>query len=62
MNKKRIVIFASGRGSNAAALYDAMQAGDIQGTLVAVICDHQNAQILKRAAEWQVPTLSLIHI
>ncbi len=57
MNKKRIVIFASGRGSNAAALYDAMQAEDIQGTLVAVICDHQNAQILKRAAEWQVPTV-----
>ena len=46
MNKKRIVIFASGRGSNAAALYDAMQAEDIQGTLVAVICDHQNLSLI----------------
>ena len=54
---KRLAVFAGGRGSNAAALYDAMQAGEINGTVVVVVSDNPKAKVLDRAAEWGVPTL-----
>lgn len=54
---KRIAIFASGRGSNAAALYEAIQAGTIQAQVVVVLSDHQEAPVLGRAAEWGVPSV-----
>lgn len=57
MNKKRILVFASGRGSNAEALHEAMEKGDIKGDLVGVICDHGEARVLARAEKWQVPTV-----
>ncbi|SUP44720.1 Phosphoribosylglycinamide formyltransferase [Veillonella criceti] len=54
---KRIAIFASGRGSNAAALYEAIQAGTIQAQVVVVLSDHQEVPVLGRAAEWGVPSV-----
>lgn len=54
---KRILIFASGRGSNAEALHEAAEKGIIAGTIVGVICDHGDAQVLKRAARWKVPVV-----
>lgn len=52
---KKLAIFASGRGSNAAALYDAMQAGEINGQVVVVVTDYKDAKVLERAAQWGVP-------
>ncbi|MDY3973979.1 MAG: phosphoribosylglycinamide formyltransferase [Veillonella caviae] len=52
---KKLAIFASGRGSNAAALYEAMQAGEINGEVVVVVTDQQDAKVLDRAKEWGVP-------
>ena len=52
---KRLAVFASGRGSNAAALYEAMKAGEINGQVVVVVSDHSDAKVLERAAEWGVP-------
>lgn len=54
---KRILIFASGRGSNAEALHEAVQKGVIAGSIVGVICDHGDAKVLERAARWNVPAV-----
>lgn len=51
MNKKRIVIFASGRGSNAEAIHEACENGTVNGEVVGVICDHAGAQVLERARQ-----------
>ena len=55
MNKKRILIFASGRGSNAEAIHEATVNGTVNGEVVGVICDHADAQVLQRAKRWNVP-------
>lgn len=52
---KRILIFASGRGSNAEALHEAAVDGTIKGMIVGVICDHHDAPVLQRAERWKVP-------
>lgn len=54
MNKK-ILIFASGRGSNAEAIWNACAEGTVKGSVVGVICDHAEAQVLDRAKRWGVP-------
>ena len=54
---KKILIFASGRGSNAEALHEACEAGDIAGEICGVISDHADAKVLQRAARWGVPTV-----
>ncbi len=55
MNKKRILIFASGRGSNAEAIHEATVNSTVNGEVVGVICDHADAQVLQRAKRWNVP-------
>ena len=59
MSKKRILIFASGRGSNAEAIHEAVINGTINGEVVGVICDHGDAQVLERARRWSVPATVL---
>lgn len=54
--QKRIVIFASGRGSNAEAIHEACENGTVNGEVVGVICDHAGAQVLERARRWNVPS------
>ena len=54
---KRIAVFASGRGSNAAALYEAIKQGEINAEVVVVLSDHADAPVLTRAKEWGVPTV-----
>lgn len=56
MNKK-ILIFASGRGSNAEAIHSACEDGTVKGTVVGVVCDHADAQVLERAKRWGVPAV-----
>ncbi|MDU7795909.1 MAG: phosphoribosylglycinamide formyltransferase [Veillonella parvula] len=48
--KKRLALFASGRGSNGEALYKAMQEGYINGEFVVIITDHGDAGIVERSA------------
>lgn len=57
---KRLAIFASGRGSNAQALYEAMKRGDIKGTLDVVVSDYEDAPVLHKAAAWHVPTIAVV--
>ena len=54
MNKK-ILIFASGRGSNAEAIYQATKEGTIKGQVTGLICDHKDAAVLKKAEDWGIP-------
>ena len=57
MLKKKIVIFASGRGSNAIALHEAMEQGIIRGEVQALVCDIPNAPVIKTAQSWGVPVI-----
>lgn len=53
--KKRLALFASGRGSNGEALYKAMQEGLIKGEFVIIITDHADAGIVERSKGWGIP-------
>lgn len=57
MSKKNMVIFASGRGSNAIALYDAVQKGTINAEVKALVCDIPGAPVIDRAREWGIPVI-----
>lgn len=57
MTKKRMVIFASGRGSNAVALYEAVQDGKINADVKCLVCDVPCAPVMDRAAEWGIPVV-----
>lgn len=56
-SKKRLALFASGRGSNGEALYKAMQEGYINGEFVVIITDHGNAGIVERSKSWNIPLI-----
>lgn len=55
MNKVKIGILASGRGSNAQAIIDAIAAGAINGEVVIIISDNPAAEVLKRAEANRIP-------
>ena len=54
---KKIGIFASGRGSNAEALYQSMLDGTIDGDLTLILTDHKEAGIVDKARTWGIPLL-----
>lgn len=54
---KKIGIFASGRGSNAEALYQSMLDGTIDGDLKLILTDHKEAGIVDKARTWGIPLL-----
>ena len=49
MRKVRIAVLASGGGTNLQTLIDAVDKGDINGEIAAVISDNENAYALERA-------------
>lgn len=51
MNKNRIAILVSGRGSNLQALLDAIDAGQLQAEIVGVFSDKPKAAALERVPE-----------
>jgi len=55
MNKKRIVVFISGRGSNFMAIHSEIERGNINGEIVAVISDNPDAGGLLYAKEKGIP-------
>ena len=54
--KKNLVALVSGGGSNMAAILDAVDAGRINGRIVAVISSNDTAYALTRARERGIPT------
>ncbi|MEO2167092.1 MAG: phosphoribosylglycinamide formyltransferase [bacterium] len=55
-------VLISGRGSNLAAILDAVAQGDLQATISLVVSNRPNAAGLKRAAEAGVPVCTLPHV
>ena len=53
----RVVVMASGTGSNLQAILDACAGGDLDAEVVAVVSDKDNAYALKRAADAGVPSV-----
>lgn len=56
---KRIVVLASGSGSNLRALIDAVEAGRLQATIAAVISDRPEAGALQRAEQAGIPAVTV---
>ena len=54
---KRIVVLASGSGSNLQAVIDAVQRGELQATIAAVISDRPEAGALQRAERAGIPAV-----
>ncbi|MFC4355767.1 phosphoribosylglycinamide formyltransferase [Chryseomicrobium palamuruense] len=55
----RFVVFASGSGSNAEALYQAVQQGELRGQLVGIVSDKPDAYIFTRAKDWGIPLIAV---
>jgi len=55
--KKRIAVLASGRGSNFQAVVDAIHAGNVQATCVALITDNPKAYAIERAEQAGIPRI-----
>ncbi len=53
----RVVVLASGTGSNLQAILDACSSGELDAEVVAVVSDKDNAYALKRAADAGVPSV-----
>ena len=51
LEKKRIVVLASGGGSNCQVILDHIKDGEINGSVIAVISNRKNAFALERAEE-----------
>jgi phosphoribosylglycinamide formyltransferase-1 len=52
----RLVVLASGFGSNLQAIIDACASSDLDAEVAAVVCDHKNAYSLERAEEAGIPS------
>ena len=52
---KRLAIFGSGRGSNAEAIYQAIQRGTIPADIVVIVCDQPQARLVQLGRDWQTP-------
>ncbi|CAH1851656.1 phosphoribosylglycinamide formyltransferase [Convivina intestini] len=55
VNKVRLAVFASGRGTNLAALQTAIIQQDLPAQIVRVIVDQRQAGALAIAAKWNLP-------
>ena len=56
---KRIVVLASGSGSNLQALIDAVRVGELQATIAGVISDRPGAGALQRAEQAGIPAVTV---
>jgi len=55
MGQARLVVLASGSGSIAQSIIDAVSSKDIDAQIVGIICDKENAQVLQRSKNAGVP-------
>ena len=58
--KTRLVVLASGNGTNLQAIIDACSNGTIDGRVVAVISDRADAGALERARSGSIPAIVLV--
>jgi formyltetrahydrofolate-dependent phosphoribosylglycinamide formyltransferase len=58
-HRTRLVVMASGNGSNLQAILDACAGGELDADVVAVVSDKDTAYALKRAAEAGVPSVHI---
>ena len=56
MSQARIVLLASGNGSIAQAIIDAVKNGTLDAQIVGLICDQSGAQVLERATTANIET------
>jgi phosphoribosylglycinamide formyltransferase-1 len=61
MNKKRVAVLISGRGSNMVALIEAAKAQDYPAEIVLVLSNEPEASGLFRAAQESIPTAVVDH-
>lgn len=61
VNSPRILVLASGNGTNLQALIDASQQRDFPGQIVAVGCNRPNAFALERAAQANIEHFTVDH-
>lgn len=52
----RLAVLLSGRGSNFAAIHDAIEKGDLDAEIVCVISNRADAPGVERARQWGYPT------
>jgi len=52
-----IALFASGNGSNAQAIIDAVKAGELDAVISCLICDQPGAYVIERAKNENIPVL-----
>ena len=57
----RIAILLSGRGSNFAAIHEAIQSGELAASIAVVITNREDAAGLELARSWGYPAISLSH-
>ncbi len=57
----RIVVLASGSGTNCQALLDASASGELDASIVAIITNNPEAGVLARAAAADVPSVIIEH-
>jgi formyltetrahydrofolate-dependent phosphoribosylglycinamide formyltransferase len=53
----RLVVLASGSGTNLQAILNACETGELPADVVAVICDQKNAYALERAKKHNIPSV-----
>lgn len=58
---RKIAVLLSGRGSNFAAIHEAIAAGTLDARIAIVISNRADAPGLARAVEWGYPTASIPH-
>lgn len=56
MSQARLVLLASGSGSIAQAIIDAVKSGTLDAQVVGLICDQSGAQVLERATTANIET------
>jgi len=54
---KKLAVFASGNGTNFTALQQAIATRSIPAEIVLLVCDHEDAPVLKRAQAVNIPVL-----
>ncbi|WP_026770825.1 MULTISPECIES: phosphoribosylglycinamide formyltransferase [Sediminibacillus] len=54
-DKQRLAVFASGTGSNFAAIADAIDQGRLDGEIVLLVCDNSEAKVIEKARDRQIP-------
>lgn len=60
MPNERIGVLCSGRGSNLAAIMEAIEHGDIRAEIAVVIADRADAYALERAREKGIPAVAVV--